>query len=134
MIQMRGRCNVTGGFIRTIGSKRQDIQYIQTWRKLIRVVYFKKLLRESQCHSHICMNVINASLPYHSLTSDSCLVLWPNVCAPFRQSLIRTSAVSAESNSLSKDLFRLILQPCRLPVSPPPPLFSLSSVHCYLTC
>ena len=38
---------------------------------------------------HVCGDVIPASPPDLALTSNSCLVLWPCVCSPFRHSLIR---------------------------------------------
>lgn len=44
-------------------------------------------LWQSVC-PHACVDAIRASRPYHSLTSDSCLVLWAYVCSPFRHSLI----------------------------------------------
>lgn len=56
------------------------------------------------------MDAIRASLPYHNLTSDSCLVLWPYVCSPLRHSLIGTSAVSPKSDSVSKLVFCVFLQ------------------------
>lgn len=76
---------------------------------------------------HACVDAIRASRPYRSLTSDSCLVLWAYVCSPFRHSLIRTSAVSPKSNSLSQLLFRVFF--CN-PLSPGFPLLSPSSMYC----
>lgn len=70
------------------------------------------------------------SLPYHSLTSDSCLVLWPYVCSPFRHSLIGTSEVPPKSDSVSKLVFRVFLQ---TPLSPGSSLLSLSSIYCHFS-
>lgn len=75
--------------------------------------------------SHVCVDAITASLPYLALTSDSCLVLLPYVCSPFRHSLIKTSAVSSESCSINSALPRnfAALSLCRVsPLSP-------SSIH-----
>lgn len=52
-----------------------------------------------------------ASLSYHSLTSDSCLVLYPSVCSPLRHSLIKPSALSSRSSSLPPRLFRVFFLP-----------------------
>lgn len=101
---------------RTIGSKRKETLNLDKRCSPLIAAHYDSVW------SHVCMDALRASPPYHNLTSDSCLVLWPYVCSPFRHSLIRISAVSSESSSLSKLLFRVFLQP---PLSRFSPSFTL---------
>lgn len=116
----------TESHIRTIGFKRKTVKSEINASMLFTKRY---TLWQSVC-SHVCADATRASLPYHSLTSDSCLVLWAYVCCPFRHSLIRTSALSPKSNSLSELLFRVFFSFLAAPLSPGFPLFSPSSMYC----